>query len=253
MLYSVTGCIFFSKELAIRCIICNSFERTLFFWRRFPYFLIFESKIVSKGIEVHQAESYSPPSLSSPVGNRRRKSTPPRRCAPVNRTSKAALRSSLSGSGSAGARLHPLTRRRLFTASGDCASSRVASTSATVESTEVDLDALTSQDSPLVVEVVTTTQSKGLTEAEVDKGGLATETNSTIQAVSFDKVIENGNGKGTSNEDVAGGSQELDDVEVIIVSDTEAEQLNVQVRKYIGTASIRKRRFKVFCCSSVIG
>ncbi|VDK33521.1 unnamed protein product [Taenia asiatica] len=204
----------------------------------------------SKTIEVRQAESYSPPSLSSSVGDRRRKSTPPRRYAPINRASRGPMRSSLGGPGSAGARFHLLTRNRLFTESEDCgSSSRVALTSATTEGTEVDLDALTSihssplrivvsktpQHSPLVVEMVTTTQSEDLTESEIDKeDGLASAPKSTIQVVSSDIVIEKGNEKGVNNEDVVEGSQESDDAEVIVVSDTEAEQIGEQPERNKG-------------------
>ncbi|KAL5966905.1 Telomere-associated protein RIF1 [Taenia solium] len=219
----------------------------------------------SKSIEVRQAESYSPPSLSSSVGDRRRKSTPPRRYAPINRASRGPMRSSLGGSGSAGARLHLLTRSRLFTESEDCgSSSRVTLTSATAEGTEVDLDALTSihssplrvvvsktpQHSPLVVEMVTTTQSEDLTESAIDKeDGLASEPKSTIQVVSSDIAIE----KGINNEDVVEGSQESDDAEVIVVSDTEAEQIGGQPERNNGGTETQHESVDTTLADAAIG
>ncbi|KAL5110149.1 hypothetical protein TcWFU_003777 [Taenia crassiceps] len=214
----------------------------------------FYDRASSKSAMVRQAESYSPPSLSS-AGNRRRKLNPPRRRAPINRALKGALRSSLGSSGSAGARLHLLTRRRLFTASSDGGSSSpVVSASAAVEGTEVDLDAFTSihspplrlvvsnapRDLPPVVEMVNTAQSEELREAEVDEDRLASEPKSPIQAVSFDKVTEKGNEEDINNENGVEGSQKPDDAEVIIVSDNEAEQIGEQSERNKGAAEVQQ-------------
>nr|CDS17572.1 hypothetical protein EgrG_001033000 [Echinococcus granulosus] len=202
----------------------------------------------SEGAEVRQAESYSPPSLSSSVSSRRRKSASPRRCVMINRMSRGTLLSFPGSSRSTGTRTHPLTRRRLFTSSGNCGSfSLVSSMAATVEGANVDLDALTcthlsplsvviskaSQDSSLVSEMTTAIRGKELMEAAVDKeGGLFSGTRSTVQAVSPDHVTEKHEKEDVNNnEDMVESSQEPADAEVIIVSDTEVEQIGEQSEK----------------------
>ncbi|VDM33172.1 unnamed protein product [Hydatigera taeniaeformis] len=223
VLYMVIGYIL-PEKLATYFRICDFYEIT---------FLIFSNK----DIETRHMESYSPPSLSSPMVNRRRKSTPPRRRAPINRASRGTLRSPLGGSGNASPLLHPPL------GSGDCASSRVPSASTRVRGTEVDLDALTSplqivdsklsQDSSPVAKMPTASQREDPSIAEVDRDVLADVTTSVVQAVPLGQVTEKDNEKDMNNEDVVGGGQGPGDVEVIIVSDTEAEQNSEQVRQFL--------------------
>ncbi|CDS42614.1 conserved hypothetical protein [Echinococcus multilocularis] len=201
----------------------------------------------SEGAEVRQAESYSPPSLSS-VSSRRRKSASPRRCVMINRMSRGTLLSFSGSSRSTGTRTHPLTRRRLFTSSENCGSSSLVSPmAATVEGADVDLDALTcthlsplsvviskaSQDLSLVSEMTTAIRGKELMEAAVGKeGGLFSGTRSTVQAVSPDHVTEKHEKEDVNNnEDMVESSQEPADAEVIIAPDTEVEQIGEQTEK----------------------